>query len=102
VERSAGDVQQSGRVTVRHAEVREQSFNQFGIVQLEATVRHPLDPQADMLEKRWVTSLSVSSVGGWSLFGLNRSPRRQLLLLFARYPQAAAQDGQRDPLWAPI
>jgi hypothetical protein len=82
VERSTGDVRQNGRVTVRHAVAREQSFNQFGIGQLEATVRHPLDLQADMLERRLVTNRSVSSVGGWPLFGLNRSPRRQLLLCY--------------------
>jgi hypothetical protein len=75
-ERSTGDVRQNGRVTVRHAVAREQSFNQFGIGQLEVTVRHPLDPQADMLERRCFTSRSVSSVGGWPLFGLNRRPHR--------------------------
>jgi hypothetical protein len=82
VERSTGDVRQNGRVTVRHAVMREQSFNQCGIGQLEATIRHPLDPQADMLERRWVTGRNVSSVGGWPLFELNRSPRRQLLLCY--------------------
>jgi hypothetical protein len=61
---------------------REQSFNQFGIGQLEATVPHPLDPQSDMLERGWVTSRGVGSVGGWPLFGLNRGPRRQLLLCY--------------------
>jgi hypothetical protein len=81
VERSTGDVRQNGRITVRHAVAREPNFNQFGIGQLEATVRHPLDPQADMLERLWVTSRSVS-VGGWPLFGLNRSPRRQPLLCY--------------------
>jgi hypothetical protein len=84
VERSTGDVQQNGRVTVRHAVAREQSFNQFGIGQLDATVRHPLDPQADMLERRWVTSRRVRSAGVWPLFGLNRSPRRQLLLCYCQ------------------
>jgi hypothetical protein len=82
LERSTGEVRKNGRVTVSHAVAGEQRFNQLGIGQVEATVRHPLIPQADMLERRWVTCRCVSGFDFRPLFGQDLSPPRQFLLGF--------------------
>jgi hypothetical protein len=95
VGRSTGGVRQNGPVTVRHAVGREKSVDQFGIGLLEATARHPLDPQADMLERRRVTSRIVSSVGGRPLSGKDRSPLRQLGLIIFHASEVCSSGSAR-------
>jgi hypothetical protein len=93
---------QNGRVIASYTVAREQSVNQFGIGQLEAIVRHPLIrrptfwrndgspvivPAALVVGRSWTESESASTA---------------CALLFAKHPQAAAEGGQCDPLWAPL
>jgi hypothetical protein len=100
VERSTGDVLQNDLVTVSHAVAREQRLNQFGIGQVEATVRHPLNPQAEKLESRWVTCRCVSRLA--ALWTESKSASTVFALLFARNPRAAAQGGRCVLQWAPL
>jgi hypothetical protein len=47
---------------------------------LEAAEQHPLNPQADILQRRWVSCRCLNSADDQPLLGQDRSPPRQRLL----------------------